>query len=108
MQRAMIVALLGSLLMLAARASAQTEDLFKAQCSSCHGTDGSGSTPAGRKLGAADLRSQQVQTLSDEVLFDTIAYGVKHKQYPHAFVKRGLTQKQVADLVALIRKLSKK
>jgi hypothetical protein len=68
--------------------------------------DGSGSTPRGKKLGAADLRSKQVQDLSDEELFATIAYGVRHKQYPHAFVKRGLTLKQVADLVAHIRTLS--
>ncbi len=108
MQKALIAAFLASLPMLPVRAWAQAEDLFKAQCSSCHGMDGSGSTPAGRKLGVADLRSQQVQSLTDQKLFDTIAYGIKHKQYPHAFAKRGMTEKQIADLVVLIRKLPKK
>ena len=87
---------------------AQVEELYQARCSSCHGMDGSGSTPAGKKIGAADLRSQQVQKLSDEEMFQTIAYGLKHKQYPHAYVSRGqLTAKQVTDLVAHIRKLAK-
>lgn len=102
------MALLGSLLTLSVSASAQTEDLFREQCSSCHGMNGSGATAAGKKLGVSDLRSQQVQSLSDEDLFKTIAYGIKHKEYPHAFLSRGLVQKQVADLVAYIRKLSKK
>jgi hypothetical protein len=69
--------------------------------------DGSGSTSAGKKLGLADLRSKQIQSLSDEELFQTIAYGAKHKQYPHAFMSRGLTQQQVTDLVAHLRKLAK-
>jgi len=109
MQEVMMLALLELvfLLILSVGASAQAEQTYQAQCSSCHGMDGSASTPAGKKMGAADLRSQEVQSLSDEELFNTIAYGFKHKQYPHAFVRRGLTEKQVADLVIHIRKLSK-
>jgi mono/diheme cytochrome c family protein len=109
MQKVVMVALLASasLLILSVGVSGQTGELYKVQCSSCHGMDGSGSAAAGKKLSVADLRSQQVQSLSDEVLFKTIAYGVKHTQYPHAFVSRGLTLKQVADLVADVRKLSK-
>jgi hypothetical protein len=87
--------------------SGQAEQTYQAHCISCHGMDGSASTPAGKKLGAADLRSQEVQSLSDEELFNTIAYGFKHKQYPHAFVRRGLTVKQVSELVGHIRKLPK-
>ncbi|MBZ5685703.1 MAG: cytochrome c [Acidobacteriia bacterium] len=92
---------------LAPRAAAQAEDLYKAHCSSCHGADGSGSTTAGKKMGLGDLRSPQVQGLSDDALFKTIAYGVKHKQYPHAFVKRGLTEEQIMQLVSYLRKLPK-
>jgi mono/diheme cytochrome c family protein len=85
----------------------QANETFKQQCSSCHGMDGSASTPAGKRLNAADLRSKAVQDLSDEEIYKTIAYGVGHKNYPHAFVKRGLTEKQVADIVVFIRKLGK-
>ena len=31
--------------------------LYKAKCAACHGADGSGNTPAGKKLKAGDLRS---------------------------------------------------
>jgi cytochrome c553 len=96
-----------ALLILSVTAWGQAEETYKTQCSSCHGTDGSGSTAAGKKLGVPDLRSQQVQGLTDEEMFQTIAHGVKHKQYPHAFINRGLTEKQIADLVVLIRKLPK-
>jgi mono/diheme cytochrome c family protein len=88
-------------------ATAQVEELFKTQCSSCHGLDGSGATTAGKKMGLSDLRSQKVQSLSDDELFQTIAYGVKHKQYPHAFLSRGLTREQVTQLVGYLRKLPK-
>ena len=87
--------------------SGQVEDLYKAHCSSCHGADGSGSTTAGKKMGLKDLRSPQIQNLSDDELFKTIAYGVQHKQYPHAFVKRGLSEEQITQLVSCLRKLPK-
>jgi mono/diheme cytochrome c family protein len=92
---------------LVSHASGQAEDLYKAHCSSCHGPDGSGSTTAGKKMGLRDLRSPQIQNLSDDELFKTIAYRVKHKQYPHAFVKRGLSEEQITQLVAYPRKLPK-
>lgn len=94
------------LLILSVGAFGQAEEIYKKECSSCHGTDGSGS-PAGKKLGAPDLRSQQVQSLSDDELFQTIAHGVGHKQYPHVYISRGLTAKQIVDLVTLIRKFPK-
>jgi mono/diheme cytochrome c family protein len=102
MQRVMRLTLLvvALLLILAGCASGQAEQTIQAQCSNCHGMDGSASTPGGKKMGAADLRSQEVQGMSDEEMFNTIAYGFKHKKYPHAFARRGLTVRQVADLVA--------
>jgi mono/diheme cytochrome c family protein len=54
--------------------------VFSAYCVSCHGAAGDASTPAARKLKAADLRSDEVQTKSNEELFNTIAHGFKHKQ----------------------------
>jgi len=90
------------------RAIAQSAELYKEHCSACHGTDGSGSTTAGKKMGLSDLRSVEVQKLSDQELFKTIAYGLKHKQYPHAFVKRGVSEKQVTELIAYLRSLAKR
>lgn len=36
------------------------ETLFEARCSACHGPDGKGEVPMGKKLGVADLTSTQV------------------------------------------------
>jgi cytochrome c6 len=41
---------------------------FKAKCVLCHGADGAGNTPLGKQLQAANLRSKEVQKLSDEEL----------------------------------------
>jgi mono/diheme cytochrome c family protein len=101
------VLFIGALLMhVSATAIAQTTQIYNKYCSSCHAADGSASTAAGKRLKAADLRSKAVQDLSDEEIYKTIAYGVRHKNYPHAFARRGLTEKQVADLVVYIRKLA--
>lgn len=109
MRRTIVIAFLEIIfvLTLSAGVFGQSEDTFKKQCAGCHGPDGTGST-AGKKLGVPDLRSQSVQNLSDEEMFQTIAHGVRHKQYPHVFINRGLTEKQIADLVTFIRKLPAK
>ena len=83
----------------------QAEGTFQSQCASCHGSDGDGATPAGRKLAVVDLRSKSVQSMSDDELFNSIAYGVKHREYPHGFARRGLSTQQINDLVAFIRTL---
>ena len=85
--------------------SSQAKDVYESQCASCHASNGSGATAAGKKLGVIDLRSKEVRSMSDEELFESIAYGVKHKEYPHAFGRRGMSTDQINDLVAFIRKL---
>lgn len=84
----------------------QASNLFDDQCAVCHGKDGSGS-PAGKKLGVLDLRSHEVQSLSDQELFDSIAYGTRHKNYPHGFARRGITNEQITSLVQYLRTLHK-
>lgn len=84
----------------------QTSSLFDQQCAACHAKDGSGS-PAGKRLGVLDLRSHEVQSLSNGELFDSIAYGTKHRNYPHGFARRGITNEQITGLVQYIRTLHK-
>ena len=80
------------------------QTLFKAKCAACHGVDGKGEVPAGKKLGARDLSSTEIQSQSDAQLTDFInkgkgkmpAYGTK------------LSKDQTDDLVAYIRELGKK
>lgn len=78
---------------------AEAQQAYKAKCQMCHAADGSGNTPAGKKLGAKDLKSQEVQSHSDAELFTIIAKG---KNKMPAF-KGKLTDQQMLALVAEIR-----
>jgi len=95
-------------LALATFVSAQDEAavLFKARCSKCHAIDGSGKTAAAKKLEIPDLRSPKVQRLSDAELFETIAHGKHHHNYPHVFYDLGLSDQQVKSLVKHLRSLA--
>jgi mono/diheme cytochrome c family protein len=103
------IAIIGLCLMFLppANAANDAESTYKAQCQKCHGTNGDGNGHTQMKIKPADLRSEAVQKLSDEELFKTIAYGVGHKEYAHAFAERGLSSKQIADLVTYIRTFAK-
>lgn len=72
-------------------------------CSGCHGSDGSGNTPAGKAVKARDLRSSEVQKQSDEELSAAIANG--RGKMP-AF-KSALSAQQITEIVAYIRTLKK-
>lgn len=75
--------------------------IFRQKCGKCHDNDG---RPRGDiKMKVADLRAKEVQAMSDAQLYDTIAYGKNHREYPHAFLYTGLTKPQIESLVALIR-----
>lgn len=83
-----------------APASAGPPDLYRVNCASCHGADGGG-TPAGKKLGARDLRSGDVQGMSDAQLRNIIANGKGKMQ---GFGKR-LGGDQIDQLVARVRQM---
>ena len=82
--------------------------LFKSNCARCHGSDGRAKTPAAKKMPVANLRTKDVQDMSDEEMFDTIAYGKKHKEYPHAFLYHGLTEDDIHAIVRYIRTFKEK
>ena len=80
------------------------ETLFKTKCAACHGPDGKGEVPMGKKLGARNLSSTEVQGQSDAQLADVVAKG-KNKMPTY---DGKLTKEQIADLVAYVRELGKK
>jgi mono/diheme cytochrome c family protein len=80
------------------------EATFKAKCTACHGAFGSGSTVIGKKLNLRDLRSEEVQKLSDAQIYEIIEKG--RNKMP-AFGK-SLGEQKVKQLVAYIRELGKK
>ncbi len=73
-------------------------DTYKAKCVACHAADGTGS-PMGKKMGAQDLTSAEVQKMTDAQLADAITNGKnKMPKYPAVDAKA---------LVAYIRTLKK-
>ena len=88
-------------------ASAQSggDALFVSRCSSCHGKDATGKTSFAQKVPIPDLRSASVQSKSDRELYEGIGHGVGHKQYPHVFLMRGMSETEVISLVKFIRSL---
>ena len=51
------------------------ENIFRAKCAVCHGVDGAGRTPDGKKLRVPDLRSNKVQDVPDDEMLDVISNG---------------------------------
>ena len=88
------------------RAQAQSagETLFKTKCAACHGPDGKGEVPMGKKLGARNLSSAEVQGQSDAQLTEVVTKG--RNKMPAYDGK--LSKEQIGELVAYIRELGKK
>jgi mono/diheme cytochrome c family protein len=89
--------------LLAAQSPGATD--FHTHCANCHAEDGSGKGRS-TKMKMPDLRSKEVQALTDQELFETIAKGTKHREYPHAFLYTGMTKGQIESVVAFIRSLN--
>ena len=49
--------------------------IYKAKCASCHGADGKGQSPMGKKMNLRDLGSPEVQKQTDKELDDWTADG---------------------------------
>jgi mono/diheme cytochrome c family protein len=76
-------------------------DLYKSKCQACHGADGKGDTPAGKKLGVKDFHSPDVAKMSDQELFAITKNG-KDKMPPY---DKKLTDEQIKELIKYIRSL---
>lgn len=77
--------------------------LYKMRCAGCHAPDGSGSE-VGKKLGAHDFHSDDVQKMSDDELTMIIANG-KNKMPAYA---KTLKPDDIKGLVAYIRSFAVK
>jgi mono/diheme cytochrome c family protein len=88
----------------ASQAQNAGESVFKTKCAACHGPDGKGEVPMGKKLGARNLASAEVQGQSDAQLTEVLTKG-KNKMPAY---DGKLTKEQIGQLVAYIRELSKK
>ncbi len=78
--------------------------VYKAKCAMCHAADGSGNTPTGKTMKVRDLRSAEVQKLTDEQLEKAIESG-KGKMPAY---KGKIDDATIDALIKHIRELAKK
>jgi len=88
----------------ALRAQGDADKIFKTNCVLCHAADGSGNSPTGKTLKAKDLKSEEVQKVSDADLAAVITNG---KGKMPAFGKK-LKPEDITALVQYVRGLAKK
>ena len=98
-----VVLLLTTALVASAAAKGAAKDLFVSKCAICHGADGSAKTTMGKNLKIRDLRSSDVQKLSDADLKTIITKG---KGKMPAFEGK-LGGEQIDQLVSFIREIGK-
>ena len=89
-------------LSLSAHAQNASEALYKSKCAACHGADGTGSA-TGKKMGAHDFTTADVQGMSDAELAAIITNG-KNKMPKYG---ASLKPEDIKGLVAYIRTFKK-
>jgi mono/diheme cytochrome c family protein len=97
-----VVLLLGNAA--AMQAQSDAEKTYKAKCVACHGPDGSGDTVIGKKLGAHDFRSPEVQKETDAELAEIIAKG-KNKMPAY---EKSLKPDEIKSLASFVRSFAAK
>jgi len=75
--------------------------LYKTKCAVCHGPDGKGKTPMGKKLNVKSFSAPEVVKMTDAQLIEITTKG-KEKMPPYA---GKLTDDQIKELVKFIRSL---
>ena len=75
--------------------------MYKSKCQSCHGADGKGETPVGKKIGVRDFHSPEASKGTDAEWFDIIKKG--KEKMPGYDGK--LTDDQIKALVKFCRSL---
>ena len=98
-----ILTLLAGPILAVAELDAPAKAWKKGLCKACHGDNGSGDTPAGRNLGAKDLRSKEVQSRSD----DEIRLTIRDGQNDMPSFENAFTDEELDAVVEYVRRLAK-
>jgi mono/diheme cytochrome c family protein len=85
-------------------AQASAQDVYLDKCSVCHAKDGSGNTAKGRKLKVKDVRSPEVQKMTEAEMIDIVAKG---KGQDMDGYEKTLGKDMVKNLVDYYRSLAK-
>lgn len=91
--------------------SAEVKEIFSKNCKKCHGWDGKGQTPQGKKVGARDWTSASYQKgAKDDAILKTILDGYKDPKDPKRKMdgyKGKVTDAQAKELVKVVREYAK-
>jgi cytochrome c553 len=102
---------LAAILAIAGVARSQAADAkanYQKHCAKCHGADGKGDTKTGKKMGVKDYTNPVLQDrLKDPEAFKAIKEGVKERGKVVMKPTAGLTDQEIKDLVAYLRKFKK-
>ena len=110
MKKILALSLLVSAFMAAGAYAATAADNWDNNCAKCHAADGSGNNKMGKKLKVKDYTDANAQAgLKDEGIFKAIKDGVKDENGKDRMkgFKDDLSDAEVTDLVASIRKMKK-
>ena len=84
--------------------AANGQEVFEAHCASCHGADGKGRTPAGKKLRAKDLAESKLADADVEKQIVNGTQDAKGNARMPEF-KTKLSPEEIAALVAHVKSL---
>ena len=87
-----------------ASAAPAAQDIYLDKCSVCHGQDGAGNTAKGRKLKVKNVRSPEVQKMSEAEMIDIVSKGKGKDMDGYA---KELGDDMVKQLVEYYRSLAK-
>jgi cytochrome c553 len=88
----------------AALSAADAAANWEKNCQKCHGADGKGKTPMGKKLELKDLTDAKYQeTFTDEKAFKAIKEGIKDGDKTKMKPAEGMTDDDIKALVAKVR-----
>jgi len=92
----------------AALSAADAQANWDKTCKACHGADGKGQTPMGKKLALKDFTDAKYQaTFTDAQATKAIKEGVKDGDTMKMKAAEGLTDADIKDLVAKVRAFKK-
>ncbi|MBP7617942.1 MAG: cytochrome c [Geothrix sp.] len=87
------------------RSVKELKGFYAASCAKCHGSDGSGRSPEGKRLTDPDFTDQQTMSRkSDAMMVKTIRKGIFFGVVMHPF-KRRITE---AEALSLVREVLRK
>jgi mono/diheme cytochrome c family protein len=78
--------------------AADGQKVFLSKCASCHGKDGSGDTPTGKRLKVPDLRTLDLGKQTEAQVIERI-----NNVKAHSTIKKSAGEKGIADAAAYLR-----